>query len=166
MTNLLLTWKQKFFFNMRPELILKRNMCYGVNGRFVATWMVTLYRETTWWLSDFTWALNPIVIALSHLDVMMRWLEKRKHCLTASRSLWSLRPPPDHMRLLPSVDKVFPLPPPPPLPPKICCISNSAWMKWTHVLIDWFIATDKHSTFTTNRPLRTISKNVISGVYL
>ena len=55
-------------------------------------------------------------LSFSHLEVMMRWLEKRKHCLTASRSLWSPRPPPDHMRLLPPSppdDDFPPLPPPP-----------------------------------------------------
>ena len=49
----------------------------------------------------------------------MRWLEKRKHCLTASRSLWSPRPPPDHMRLLPPSPPDDDFPPLPP-PPKIC----------------------------------------------
>ena len=58
----------------------------------------------------------------------MRWLEKRKHCLTASRSLCSPRPPPDHIRLLPP-------PPSPdedlPQPPKICRVGQKKPVRFT-----------------------------------
>ena len=51
-TNLPLTSKHKFRFNMR-SLYFYATLCFGVNGRFETTGVVTLYKAT-----EITWEMR------------------------------------------------------------------------------------------------------------